>query len=80
MPHSSVNASLSPQCSKLAVGLMSCTSTAVSPSRANFEFGGEGECSVIVSLYRTSTPSPVFTFGGPPGRPSSPPLDSPRSP
>lgn len=29
-------------CSMLAVVLMSCTWTAVSPARANFELGGEG--------------------------------------
>ena len=36
----------------LAVVLMSCTSTAVSPARVNIEFGGQGGCSLIVSLYR----------------------------
>ena len=40
-----------PPRSMLAVALMSCTSTAVSPARANVEFGGQGG-SAIVSLYR----------------------------
>eukprot|EP00959_Pyramimonas_sp_CCMP1952_P392856 8231967-Pyramimonas_sp.AAC.1 len=52
MPHSSVDASPSPRCSKLAAGLMSCTSTAASPASASLEFGGPGGCSLSVSLYR----------------------------
>ena len=55
-----------PPCSMLAVVLMSCTSTAVSPARANIDFGGQGGCSLIASLYR------LISEFGPPfvGRPS----------
>ena len=37
---------------------MSCTSTAVFPAHANIEFGGEGECPLLVSLYRLTCQFP----------------------
>eukprot|EP00959_Pyramimonas_sp_CCMP1952_P133365 2788735-Pyramimonas_sp.AAC.1 len=40
-----------PHGSKLAAGLMSCTSTTVSPARANLEFGGQGGVHGL-SIYR----------------------------
>ncbi|CAK0881844.1 unnamed protein product [Prorocentrum cordatum] len=45
----------SPMIKMLAVGWMSCTSAAVFPARANFEFWGAGECPRIVSLCRISS-------------------------
>ena len=66
MWHSPVSVPPSPPCSMLAVVLTSCTSTAVSPAGANIEFGGEGGCSLIVSLYRL-----ISKFGPPFASPPS---------